>query len=114
VRYAKHNGKKWEWIELGNINRAIRKVPMKIITIAIPQDYYDLMKKLVIYGLTPSISEYTRVGINDKLSRDVELIKSILEQKIEVPAYNPNIIKFDNRTFTVKSHADFLKQMELN
>jgi len=98
---------------LGNINR-IKRVSLKIITIAIPQDHYELMKKLVIYGLTPSISEYTRVGINDKLSRDVELIKSILEQKIEVPAYNPNIIKFDNRTFTVKSHADFLKQMELN
>lgn len=83
-----------------NRNREKRKVPMKIITIAIPRDHYDLLKSLVIYGLSPSISEFTRVAIDDKLSRDVELVRIILKEKIEVPEYNPTIVRFDNRTFT--------------
>lgn len=89
-------------------NKKYRTVPMKIITCAIPRDYYEFIKSLVIHGLTPSISEFARQSLSDKLSRDVNLIRAVLDKQVELPEYKSNHVSndiaFDNRTFTTKSN----------
>ena len=62
------------------------KMPMKNITINIPDTYDDLIQKLIKMKITPSRSEAIRTALREFLSKEfknIELMDSFLKEKIE-------------------------------
>ena len=96
-------------------NRHIKKKePMINVTSNIPQAFLNLMRQMVEFGLTPSVSEFIRQSVWDKLSKDLNLIQTVLDEQIEVPEYEgnltPNSITMDFRVKSITPSNIYFKK----
>ena len=56
---------------------------MKIMTVNLPQTMIDRIDTMKRHYLVPSRSEYIRMAVWEKMSRDAELMKMVLEEELE-------------------------------
>jgi len=62
----------------------VKKNPrMKIMTVNIPQTMIDRIDLMKDHCIVPSRSEYIRMAVWEKMSRDAELMKIVLEEDLE-------------------------------
>jgi len=57
----------------------------KILTINLPFEFIDLIEQMKKANLVPSRSEYIRMAIWEKLSRDLEFMKVTLRADMKMP-----------------------------
>ena len=62
-----------------------RRPAMKNVSINIPRAYIDLIQQMKEVGLTPSCSEYIRMAVWEKFSRDISLMRSLMGVEVAVP-----------------------------
>ena len=83
------------------------KKTMKTRSINIPKAYDNLIGQMKDFGLTPSRSEFIRNAIWEKLSRDFAIMRSLIDEKLELPEKrdvfeHQDYFTIDNRVWNKK------------
>ncbi|MCJ7481500.1 MAG: hypothetical protein MUO31_00890 [Thermodesulfovibrionales bacterium] len=62
-----------------------KRPDMKNMTTNVPMIYLDLIGQICDLGLAPSRSEWVRMAIYEKFSRDIGLMRSLIDEALELP-----------------------------
>lgn len=84
-----------------------KKARFKILTVNLPFAHIDLIEEMKQANLIVSRSEFVRAAVQEKLSRELELIKVTLDKYVEIPEFeevyeNPKQIIIDGKVWNKK------------
>jgi Arc/MetJ-type ribon-helix-helix transcriptional regulator len=68
-------------VELGTSGLSAGRRGLRIVSVRIPEDYYEAVMTLVERGLYPSLSEAIRKGLSLLLQRDGEALLTIIREQ---------------------------------
>ena len=76
--------------------RSKDKRPLKNTTISLPMVFLELIEEFKKADLIPSRSEYIRMAVMEKLSRDAELMRIVMDEQYEAPQFDGVVMEYEH------------------